>query len=352
MIRHPGLESSGVLVWAHRIGDVPPGERSYSAWSNKLLQVQKENAQLKTHFAQLNGQWEAICKDQQATADSTAERYRFDFKRLMAEHATEKRALRVQVTKMERQLRTAGLIADSLETRSLNVDRAMTFLNCHQTQVTGNWRRLEDLFKHHKAGTFPPSEWKTLINVTSANDLFANPGPYVSKSGGDTDTEEKGDGGSESGGDGTGSGGRHAAFLDLTGDSSSGDFSHEEPRLKKAGRARKAPDFIQAHPTEWDPTQQRARPADQDYLADEKAACASLAGLPVVWRKLRTDVQLAMRSELTYPASMKLLESGNSAHAIFMAHDLAKMLARMMFRNKLDETAWARFVPELYYLRA
>ncbi|KAG6620351.1 uncharacterized protein IUM83_16395 [Phytophthora cinnamomi] len=335
----------------------------------QLLQVQKENEQLKTHFAQLNGQWEAICKNQQATADATAERCRYDFKRLMAEHETEKRALRDQVAKRDRQLRTAGLVADSLEARSLNVDRAMTFLNCHQTQVTGNWRRLEDQLKHHNAGTFPPSEWKTLINVTSADGLFTNPGPYVSNSGGDTDTEEKGDGGPESGGDGTGSHVRHTVFLDLTGDPSSGDSLHEEPRPKKASRARKVPDFIQARPTRWDPTQQRARPAAQDYLVDEKATCASLAGLPVVWRTLRTDVQLVMpsgliyrvsmkmlasvmRFGLTYRASMKLLESGNTAHALFMAHDLADMLARMMFWNKVDETDWTRFVPELYYLRA
>ncbi|KAG6585038.1 uncharacterized protein IUM83_08423 [Phytophthora cinnamomi] len=150
--------------------------------------------------------------------------------------------------------------------------------------------------------------------------MFANPGPYIAKSGGDTDTEEKGDGGSESGGDGTGSHGRQTAFLDLTGDPSSGDSSHEEPRPKKAGRARKAPNFIQARPTQWDPTQQRARPANQDCLADEKAACASLAGLPGMWRKLPIDVQLATRSGVAYPASMKLLgrESENSAHALFI----------------------------------
>ncbi|KAG6610427.1 uncharacterized protein IUM83_06715 [Phytophthora cinnamomi] len=80
----------------------------------------KENAQLKTHFAQLSGQWEAICKERQDAPDATAEIDRGDFNRLMAEHASEKRALRDQVTKMERQLRTAGLMADSLEASFLN----------------------------------------------------------------------------------------------------------------------------------------------------------------------------------------------------------------------------------------
>ncbi|KAG6615717.1 leishmanolysin-like peptidase [Phytophthora cinnamomi] len=173
-----------------------------------LFQVQKENAQLKTNFAQLDGQWEAICEDLQVTADATAERYRFDFKRLMAEYETEARALRDQFAKMERQLKTAGLVADSLEARSLNMDPAMTFMNCHQTQVTGNWRRLED---------FPST---------------------------------------------TRSHGKHTAFLDLTGDPSSGDSSHEEPRATKAGRALKASAFIPSRPTQWGPTQQRARPAD------------------------------------------------------------------------------------------
>ncbi|KAG6612946.1 uncharacterized protein IUM83_11779 [Phytophthora cinnamomi] len=140
--------------------------------------------------------------------------------------------------------------------------------------------------------------------------------------------------------------------MDRTSDRSSGGSSHEEPRPKKAHRARKAPAFIKTRPTQWDPTQQRARPADQDYLADEKAACTSLTGLPVVWRKLRIDVQLAMRSGLTYPASTKLLKSGNVSHTLFMAHDLVDMQARVMFWNRLDESDWARFVPEVYNLRA
>ncbi|KAG6623894.1 myosin-like protein [Phytophthora cinnamomi] len=282
-------------------------------------QVRKENAQPKTHFAQLGGQWEAISKDQHATADATAERYRYDFKRLMAEHKTEKRTLRDQVAKMERQLRTAGLVADSLESRSLNVDRAITFLNCHQTQVTGNWRRLEDLLRHHKAGRFPPSEWKALTNVSSADDLFANPGPYVSKSGSDTDTDEKGDGGPESGGDGTGSHGRHTTFLDLTGDPSSGDSSHDESRQKTAGRARKAPDFILARSTQ----------------------CVLQTKIISPTRRLR-----ASRSQHEI--------AGKREHCshFFIAHDLADMLARMMFWNKLDETDWTSFVPAIYYLSA
>ncbi|KAG6623488.1 uncharacterized protein IUM83_02254 [Phytophthora cinnamomi] len=248
--------------------------------------------------------WEAICKDQQATADATVERYRFDFNRLLEEQETEKRSLRDQVAKMERQLRTAGLVADSLEARSLNVDRAMTVLNCHQTQVTGNCHRLEGRLKQHKASAFLLSEWKTLINATSADDLFANPVPYVAKSGGDTDTEENGDGGSEPDGDGTGSHGRRTAFLDLTGDPSSGDSSHEEPQPKKADQDRKAPDFI----------------------------------------------QLAMGSGLSYLARMNLLESRNSARAPFKANDLSNMLARMPFWNKLDEADWACLVPEICYL--
>ncbi|KAJ8558656.1 hypothetical protein ON010_g8794 [Phytophthora cinnamomi] len=74
-----------------------------------------------------------------------------------------------------------------------------------------------------KAGTLTSSEWKMLINIPWADDLciHGRTAPGV-------DTEETGDDSSVSGGDDSGSRGKHTVFLDLTGDPSASDSSHED----------------------------------------------------------------------------------------------------------------------------
>ncbi|EGZ04751.1 hypothetical protein PHYSODRAFT_535803 [Phytophthora sojae] len=91
---------------------------------------------------------------------------------------------------------------------------------------------------------------------------------------------------------------------------------------------------------------------DQEYPVDENLACASLAGLPVVWRKLRTDLHLAMRTGLTYSEVTTLLNSDEMAHRLFHPYDLSCMLAQMMYWNQLDKAYWTTYVPERYFLHA
>jgi hypothetical protein len=71
-----------------------------------------------------------------------------------------------------------------------------------------------------------------------------------------------------------------------------------------------------------------------------------------VWQKLRTDVQLAMRAGMAYAGAVELLSGDSVAHTLFHPEPLSEMLFRMMFWNRPDETPWARFVPEVYFLRA
>ncbi|OWY97362.1 hypothetical protein PHMEG_00032125 [Phytophthora megakarya] len=73
---------------------------------------------------------------------------------------------------------------------------------------------------------------------------------------------------------------------------------------------------------------------------------------PVVWDTLRPDVILLMRAGIGYQGSIALLSGDVMTYNLFPPSALADMLASMMFWNRLDESFWAKEVPEKYYLRA
>ncbi|EGZ10913.1 hypothetical protein PHYSODRAFT_337681 [Phytophthora sojae] len=276
---------------------------------------QKENTQLRVALGQLVGQWQVITDHLKEEKKRTAERYRADFKKLMAEHESEKQSLWDQIAALEAKLGTSNKCVESLSSHAFDVDRMMNFLNRNQTKVTGNWRRLEELFKRHKLGTTPPPEWQTLINVTSADEMFAEPGPFDFRH--ENDTEEK-DNGGDSGPNGN-----------------SGSSGSTKPSGRRVSiRQREVPDQVQWRPIAWDASGDAARPVGKECLIDE--------------RRLR----LVMRTGLTYHAVMKLLDKDTVAHDMFFLFELSCMLARMMFWNRLDSTYWTTYVPEIYYLRA
>ncbi|EGZ28852.1 hypothetical protein PHYSODRAFT_431585, partial [Phytophthora sojae] len=161
-----------------------------------------------------------------------------------------------------------------------------------------------------------------------------------------------GDDGSESIEGGTGSRGKRVTIVDVTGEAPPSKTSSSERRSSGGKRRHKAVARVVNRPIAWDPNEEDARPMDQEYPVDENLACASLAGLPVVWRKLRTDLQLAMRTGLTYSEAMTLLNRDEMAHHLFHPYDLSCMLAQMMYWNQLDKAYWTTYVPERYFLRA
>ncbi|EGZ10326.1 hypothetical protein PHYSODRAFT_522943 [Phytophthora sojae] len=186
--------------------------------------------------------------------------------------------------------------------------------------------------------------------------MLAEPGPFNFRHG--DDTEEKDNGGDSGPNGNSGSSGstkpsgRRVSILDLTGDSRPKEQASARPSSGTAKRQREVPDQVQWRPIAWGASGDAARPVGKEYLIDEKTACASLANLPIVRRKVRTDVQLVMRTGLTYHAAMKLLDKDTVAHDMFFPFELSCMLARMMFWNRLDSTYWTPYVPEIYYLRA
>ncbi|OWZ00150.1 hypothetical protein PHMEG_00028724 [Phytophthora megakarya] len=59
-----------------------------------------------------------------------------------------------------------------------------------------------------------------------------------------------------------------------------------------------------------------------------------------------------MRAGIGYQGSIAMLNGDVMTHNLFPPSELADMLASMMFWNRLDESLWAKYVPEKYYLRA
>jgi hypothetical protein len=75
----------------------------------------------------------------------------------------------------------------------------------------------------------------------------------------------------------------------------------------------------------------------------------SLKDLPIVWNKLRADVQLVMQSGLDYDDALELVQGDNVVHPRFYSRSLEAMLAQMMYWRELDQTPWTKFVPSWYF---
>ncbi|KAE9276453.1 hypothetical protein PF008_g29091 [Phytophthora fragariae] len=52
-----------------------------------------------------------------------------------------------------------------------------------------------------------------------------------------------------------------------------------------------------------------------------------------------------MRTGLGYDEAVEILLADAAQHALFYRDSLCDMLATMMYRHKLDDTLWARYVP-------
>ncbi|KAE9310283.1 hypothetical protein PF008_g20498 [Phytophthora fragariae] len=59
-----------------------------------------------------------------------------------------------------------------------------------------------------------------------------------------------------------------------------------------------------------------------------------------------------MRTGLGCDEAVDILLADAAQHALFHRDSLCDMLATMMYRHKLDDTLWARYVPMAYYVMA
>ncbi|OWZ12823.1 hypothetical protein PHMEG_00013951 [Phytophthora megakarya] len=234
----------------------------------------------------------------------------------------------------------------------------MNLLNRGQTRVNDNWKRLQDLLERFRDGIPPEKAWSTLIAITAVNDPFAQGSLFATLGEDDSDEEEK----DRSGDQGDGAQGKSAQGdrnneIDLTHqDSGASEPSSRKPtptkKKRSRGSLRKVPDQPQLRPSGWAPTADQARSPSNRLMFMESDVQEIMQNEPVVWDTLRPDVILLMRAGIGYQGSIAMLNGDVMTHNLFPPSELPDMLASMMFWNRLDESFWAKYVPEKYYLRA
>ncbi|KAE9005147.1 hypothetical protein PR002_g16853 [Phytophthora rubi] len=131
----------------------------------------------------------------------------------------------------------------------------------------------------------------------------------------------------------------------------------KEPRKSQSGSKRRASSQrrvdveVQCRPTVHPDSDVGPRPASEVLPFTISEACALLPEF-IAWEDLRPDVQWAMRTGLGYDEAVELMLADDAQHALFHRDSLCDMLATMMYRHKLDDTRWARYVPTAYYVMA
>ncbi|OWZ09719.1 hypothetical protein PHMEG_00017540, partial [Phytophthora megakarya] len=189
--------------------------------------------------------------------------------------------------------------------RHLNVPKLMNFLNRDQNRVNDNWKRLQNLLECFRDGVAPEKSWSTLIATTAVDDPFAQGSPFATLAEDDSDEEEKG----QSGDQGDGTQGKNIPG----GKDNEVDLTHQDSGASE--------------PSSWKTTPTKKKGCAVLHARSlTNHSCALLD-----WAMLRGDVM---------------------THNLFPPSALADMLASMMLWNRLDESFWAKYVPEKYYLRS
>ncbi|OWY93361.1 hypothetical protein PHMEG_00037276 [Phytophthora megakarya] len=73
---------------------------------------------------------------------------------------------------------------------------------------------------------------------------------------------------------------------------------------------------------------------------------------PVIWDKLRPDIQELMRSHMSYDEALTAARADAEIHSHLDAQHLISMLVRIIYWKSLDRTPWAKYVPSWCYKEA
>ncbi|POM67781.1 LOW QUALITY PROTEIN: Hypothetical protein PHPALM_16151, partial [Phytophthora palmivora] len=259
-----------------------------------------------------------------------------DYKHEAQEHERQERALQARITRLESDHDELQKVVYDLENRlkasALDPSRLINFLHRHNTRVDGNWPRLKALLEKFRDHQDPPEAWETQIFVNTLDDPTLRPEPYVFAD--ENDDSE----------------GRSWRLETSFGPLSSSLFQNTKSLGHSAGDSSDLQN-VQWRPTSYTPNGEPALDTVASPLLDVSAVCASLDG-PIVWDKLRTDVQVLMRSGLTLDQAEYLIRSGQAVHSRIPSRMLSVMLSRMMYWKRLDDTPWTKFVPSWCYKNA
>ncbi|OWY90246.1 hypothetical protein PHMEG_00041717, partial [Phytophthora megakarya] len=218
-----------------------------------------------------------------------------DFQRAAEEHGRQEQVLRDENAELQRQLEDYRLVNRQLEDRlhggTFKVGRVMNFLNRHNARVSGNWPRLKALLEKFKDGSLPPDAWKTQIQINAADEFDADPGAYEYEVESD-DKESKVPEVPKP------QVTLKISTVDLTEPSSIESTPAMIQRKLFSGPKPKALTDFQLRPSVYTPSMtDTLDPTTAKQLSVTKAR----EGLtqPVIWDKLRADIQELMRSHMS-----------------------------------------------------
>ncbi|OWZ01650.1 hypothetical protein PHMEG_00026922 [Phytophthora megakarya] len=224
-----------------------------------------------------------------------------DFQRAAEEHSRQEQVLRDENAELHRQLEDHRLVNRQLEDRprggTFKVGRVMNFLNRHNARVSGNWPCLKALLERFKDGSLPPDAWKTQIQINAADEFDADPGAYEYEV--ESDDEES-----------------------------------KVPEVPKPQVTLKMSTCL--------------RPEQIDTLCHTTAKQLSVIkareGLtqPIIWDKLRADIQKLMRSHMPYDEALAAVRANAEIHSHLDARHLISMLEA---ESKLTKALTSAEVP-------
>ncbi|KAE8973385.1 hypothetical protein PR002_g26215 [Phytophthora rubi] len=306
--------------------------------ARRLLRLQGEHDRLKEDFVFLYGYHQQETQSIRDEASHAQGLLEADFARLARENLEETAALRQRNDDLESQLRYAQSQISTLEQhvrdKRFDADSLLAFLNAGSNEVRGNWPRFRKLLGQFQRGVAAPPSWKTWITVEAADKSFRMIPPYSGPAPPDSDENDDDAEQEEKSED-------NPPSPDPKRDAPRG----KEPRKSLSGSKRRCRPTVHPEPQVGPRPPSEALP---DKISD---ACALLPEF-IAWEDLHPDVQWAMCTGLGYDEVVEILLADAAQHALFHRDSLCDMLATMMYRHKLDDTLWARYVPTAYYVMA
>ncbi|KAE8959370.1 hypothetical protein PR001_g30737, partial [Phytophthora rubi] len=132
---------------------------------------------------------------------------------------------------------------------------------------------------------------------------------------------------------------------------SSDDSGSQSKSKRRSSSGRVQSSEVQHRPAVHPESNVGPRAASDVLPYTVREACALLPEF-IAWDDLRLDVQWTMRTGVGYDEAVEMMLADDIQHQIFHRDSLCEMLATMMYRQKLDETPWAKYVSVSCYLMA
>ncbi|OWZ06701.1 hypothetical protein PHMEG_00021013 [Phytophthora megakarya] len=242
-------------------------------------------------------------------------------------HNHREQVLRDENAELQRQIDDYRLVNRQLEDRlrggTFKVVRVMNFLNRHNAQF--------------KDGAFPPDAWKPQIQINAADEFDTDPGVHEYEVESDDEESKVPEAPKPSII-------LKASTVDLTQPSSTESTPAKIQRKLFSGSKPKALTDFQLRRNTYTPSAtDTLDPTTAKQLSVTKAR-ESLAE-PVIWDKLRTDIQKLMRSHMSYDEALAAARADAEIHSHLDARRLVFMLVRIIYWKSLDKTPWVKYVP-------